>query len=257
MIDSGIGGLSVWIEVAGMLNHESIIYIGDQGHAPYSIRKSSYIINRVHRMLSYLKNRQVKMVIIACNSATVAGIDDYRRNFPEFPIIGIVPVIKTAVSVTKSNVIAVLATEYTVKSEYYRNLIRKYSEGKTVISVGNTHLVRLVEEGNLDQKPVMAELREMNDMHGIKRADVIALGCTHFPFLTDSIKEIFGENVTIMDSGAAVARHTQRIILQNNIAGSVSGKPVYEFFTTGNPKKASDVASRLLRRSIEFKNLQI
>lgn len=190
------------------------------------------------------------MIVIACNTATTAGIDLYRKQFPEIPIIGVVPVIKTAQSLTKTNSFAVLSTSSTAKSAYQKNLIRIFASRCTVFSLGNSQLVAMIEEGKKDTNEVRSLLERILKPLAKKNIDVLVLGCTHFPFLRFVIQDILGPGVAVLDSGDAVARHVKHILEQEQGLSDAGKQPVYSFFTTGDVKKVSAVASDLLGMAI-------
>lgn len=249
IMDSGSGGLSIWQSVVSLLPHESIIYVGDHAHLPYSQKTTQTIRRRASAVIQFLQTRGVKLVIVACNTATVAGIETYRRRFPKLAIIGVVPLVKTAAQTTRTRRFAVLSTAYTAASGYQKQLIRAFASDCVVYNLGLTDLVQKVEQGIVWGPAVRRRLHHTLAPLRDKNIDVIALGCTHFPFLRRQIQLLMGKKVTVLDSGGAVARHAKRVLTQNS---SLAHKrpPKYEFFTTGNPRQVGRVASGLLRRSI-------
>lgn len=256
ILDSGSGGLSIWQAVTNLLSHESVIYIGDHAHLPYSEKETIFIQDRVVRLIKFLRRLMVKLVIIACNTGTVAGIDVYRKAFPKLPIIGVVPVVKTAAQMSKTRRFAVLSTTYTAQSVYQQELIHKFARGCQVFNLGCPNLVTLVEKGQLSGKPVQREVRQILKPLEGRGVDVIALGCTHYPFLRGVISDIVGHKVKILDSAGAVARQTHRV-LELNQAQVVWGRPKYQFFTTGNARDMSQTFKLLLKRPVTVKQVSI
>lgn len=250
ILDSGFGGLSVYRDIAEFLPHESTVYIGDHAYTPYSMKPRSVIHARVKKLIQFLRDKQVKLIVVACNTATVAGIDIYRGWFPDIPIIGVVPVIKTAAQVSKSKKFIVLSTVFTAHSAYQKKLIRTFANGCRVYNLGCTGLVSRVENGAINGTEVTKELRTILIPIVKKGADVIALGCTHFPFLKDQIRAIVGEDIAILDSGGAVARHVGRILEQNNIPAPAS-RGSHTFYSTRKWDGASNIASGLLQTDIQ------
>ncbi len=255
IIDSGSGGLSLWSAVATLLPDESIVYLGDHANAPYSDKTRRFIQARVKKLIRSLVRQNCKLCIIACNTATVAGIDWYRKQFPTLPIVGVVPVIKTAAQATKTNTICILSTEFTAKSRYVKKLIAKFAPTASVFSLGSSKLVSYIESEKQDRGKIEKELCRMCSSVAEKPVDVVVLGCTHFPFIRNEVARQFGRSVLILDSAGAVARQTERIIRTNGIASSSA--PVYAFFTTGNAKRVSYVMSRLLGRDIVVEHTAI
>lgn len=248
ILDSGFGGLSIFQTITGLLPHESTVYIGDHAYIPYSKKTAKVIQNRVVKLITFLIGKQAKLIVIACNTATVAGIDVYRKKFPNIPIIGVVPVVKSASAASKRKSFAVLSTVFTAKSSYQKKLLNTYAKGHTVYNLGSHKLVDFVEKGILDGKAVNAAIQKSLTKNIVSEIDVLALGCTHYPFLGGSIRAIVGSNVQVLDSGGAVARHVNKILEQNKM--HAKGKVVNEFFTTGKTKQYSRVASTLLGKEV-------
>ncbi|MDP1722633.1 MAG: glutamate racemase [Candidatus Gottesmanbacteria bacterium] len=249
-LDSGLGGLTIWDEVRSQLPSESTIYIGDHEYQPYGKRRAPEIRRRVKRLIGFLLQKKVKMVVIACNTATVTGIDLYRRWYPRVPIIGVVPVVKTAVSLTKTKHIAVLSTPNTAGSTYQKRLITMYAGDCTVENIGIPDLATSIERGDTN-KAIEKIVRKYLDPVVLHTVDVIVLGCTHYPFIRPVIARLVGEKIRIIDSGAAVGRHVTRVLDQEQLR-SVSHAPYTEFYTTGDAAQVSRVASGLLARALSF-----
>ena len=249
ILDSGFGGLSIYQSVTALLPHESTVYIGDHAYLPYSTKSQSVIHGRVKKLIQFLLTKHAKLIVIACNTATVAGIDTYRRWFPEIPIVGVVPVIKTAAAVTKTKKIIVLSTLFTAKSVYQKKLIRQFGGECCVYNIGCSDLVLLVEQGIFHGEEVTKELLTILTPFVRKGADVIALGCTHFPFLKDQIRAIVGEDIAILDSGGAVARHVARIVEQNHIQAS-GRRGGHTFYSTRKWPGATGIATTLLQKNV-------
>ena len=256
IMDSGLGGLTIWRAISRLLPSESTIYVGDHQFLPYSRKSTPVIRGRVKLVLDYFRKRKVKLAVIACNTATVVGIDYYRRLFPGLPIVGVVPVVKTAASVTQKKRFAVLSTALTARSSYQKKLIGSFARDCTVYNVGCTNLVSLIEEGRISGKQIQRELTKILTPLLADGVDVVALGCTHYPFLQNEIRAIVGDKVKILDSGGAVARHVYRI-LDKNKALALAGRGRHEFYTTGEAAAKTDVASRLLGRKIILRSIDL
>lgn len=257
VFDSGIGGLTVWRALVKLLPHESTVYIADQAHIPYGEKSAAFIRGRVEKAIAFFLKKDVKLIVVACNTATIAGIDMYRKKFPAIPIVGTVPVIKTAAEKTKTGKIVLLATHYAAKSRYVKQLIRKFAAQHTVIRVGATELVHLVESGIIDGEVTAYKLSHILSPLKDKHADVLVLGCTHFPFLYEKIRAIVGDNMQIVESGGAIARQVERISIHNEIAASVMQAPLCEFFTTGDSQQTTFIATALMKESMPFRHVFI
>lgn len=249
IIDSGSGGLSVWKEITALLPNESTIYIGDHAYLPYSEKSTVFIRHRVAKLIQFLIKKQVKLIVIACNTATVAGIDWYRLQFPTVPIIGVVPVVKTAAEVTKTQNIAVLSTVYTTNSSYQQKLINTYASECHVESISSSRLVQLIESPRNNTEIIQKELRSVFHTLDTKVVDTLVLGCTHFPFISNLIQKIVGTTIQLLDSGGAVARHVKRIIENNNIITNRL-KASYVFYTTGDIRNVSTIYKKLLGHTV-------
>lgn len=256
VLDSGSGGLSIWNTLCTSQPYESVIYVGDHANLPYSGKTTQFIRRRVTTIIRYMLQLQVKLVVIACNTATVAGIEYYRRLFPGLPIVGVVPVVKTAAKITKTGTFAVLSTEYTSRSSYQKKLIADFAHGLNVYNLGCPNLVAHIESGVTDSPLVREELRSILGQVADSHCDVLALGCTHYPFLRLAIRDIVGKEVVILDSSGAVSRQVARILAANGLQNSRK-LGSYLFVTTGDAGRVSQIASKLLQRPVKFDYVQI
>ena len=249
IVDSGFGGLSVYQSITALLPHESTVYIGDHAYLPYGEKSVHVIQQRMLALIRFLIRQDVKLVVVACNTGTVAGIELYRTTFPHVPIVGVVPVIKTAAAISKRKRFAVLSTKFTAGSANQKYLIEEFANGCTVHNLGCPNLVALVEEGIVNGPKVEKELRRILTPEILGDIDVIALGCTHYPFLTVAIRAIVGNNTVVLDSGGAVSRQVARILDHNGMKAR-NKKPIHTFYSTGSGQDYSPVASLLLRQTV-------
>lgn len=249
ILDSGFGGLSIYKSITALLPHESILYIGDHAHIPYSEKSPHYIQDRVIKLLHFFVSKNVKLAVIACNTATVAGIDVYRKTFPNLPIIGVVPVVKLAAELSQKKSFVVLSTNFTANSDYQKKLITSFASDCRVFNLGGHSLVDYVERGVTAGKDIEQELQKILTPSVLRDIDVIALGCTHYPFLKNAIRSVAGNKIRILDSGGAVARQVQRILLHNKIEiDSLTAK--HSFYSTSKNESLSSVASMLIDEKI-------
>lgn len=256
VMDSGLGGLSIWKGLRSLLPHESLLYVGDHAYLPYGEKKTEIIRRRVVAILDFFSKEGCKLVVLACNTATVAGIEEYRKSHKQFPIIGVVPVIKTAAEVSKTRRFAVLSTESTARSKYQKDLIRRFASDCNVFNVGCPNLVTTVERGKTNTRSIRQELEEILLPLTRRGIDVLALGCTHYFFLREIISDIVGPRVSVLDSSGAVARHVHSI-LQKNMILSDGNSPSYRFLTTGSAPAVSPIASILLDETVRFESVGI
>ena len=199
----------------------------------------------------YLSKHHSKLLVIACNTATVAGIDWYRTYMREIPIIGVVPVIKTAAQTSKTKKIIVLATDFTTKSSYQKELIKTFASDCKVTAIRAPQLVTEVERGEVNSSEIKQTVRNILGSKIAEGVDVIVLGSTHFTFLREVIRAIVGEGVAVLDSGGAVARQIKRVLeARSEIARKQ--KETHVFYTTGNPKRVSRVSTKLMGAPMTF-----
>jgi glutamate racemase len=246
IFDSGVGGLSILQEVQKLLPLENFIFVADQGNVPYGGKTKKQLQNYADRIMAFLVQKNVKAVVIGCNTATVYAIDFLREKYI-MPIIGTVPVVKTIANITKTRKTAVFSTPATAKSPYLKNLIKKFAPDVTVYKIGGADLEELVETGDLENKKIDKILHESLEPLLKKNVDAIALGCTHYPFLRDKIEKIVGKKVQVVDSGGAVSRRTQAILTNNQILGNKRTEDFY--YTTGDKKSFQKALKSLLKKS--------
>ncbi|NTY01215.1 glutamate racemase [Deinococcus sp. JMULE3] len=219
VFDSGVGGLSVLGDLRRALPGEDLLYLADTAHVPYGARPDGEIRDLTARAVSALHARGVKGVVVACNTASAFSLGDLRSRF-DMPVIGLVPAVKPAVLATRSGVVGVLATPGTMRGTLLADVIREFADpaGVQVLKAVSTELVPLVEAGQAESARAREVLREILTPLAEAGADGLVLGCTHYPFLAGSIRAEFGETFTLLDSGAAVARHTRRVLEERGLA---------------------------------------
>lgn len=229
ILDSGLGGLSVLNEVRNALPHESIIYFGDSAWCPYGARHADEIQHRVFKVTDFLIEQGCKLIIVACNSATIAAVEALRATYP-IPFVGMEPGVKPAAALTKTGTVGVLATGASLAGEKFHRLVSNHANGITVITRPCPNFVTLVERGELNG-PHAQDIVEEETQPLIKAGvDVLVLGCTHYPFLRPVIEKVAGPDIQIIDTGKAVAQHVARL-LPSNIS---STSPQYHIHTSGN-----------------------
>ena len=220
IFDSGIGGLSIAQEIAKHLPHERFIYFADTAHVPYGPRDDQNIRELTAQAIEWLYRQGCKVAVVACNTASAFSLDYLREHYGDnFPIIGLVPALKPAVLQSKSKTVAVLATPATFRGQLIKDVVDKFAQpsGVTVIPVTCLDLVPFVESGAQMSAACLAILKDILQPVVDQGADYLVLGCTHYPFLKIAIQSIFGQKLTLIDSGLAVARQTARILIKNEL----------------------------------------
>lgn len=252
VLDSGIGGLTVVKEIISELPNESIIYIGDSINSPYGRRTKEEIYQLTKRLLNFLIKKKVKLIVIACNTITVSSIKQLREDYPDFPIIGTVPVVKKAAAETMNKRIGILSTTRTANSKYQKELIKQFGDGCIVFNHGTDELVPLIEEGLTTEKRLKDVLSKTLSFFQPENIDTLALGCTHFPFLKKQIQGILGEEIQILDSGQAIARQVRGVLLKNEALANPK-KPDHSFYLTKSPKKAVKIINNFFENKFPGK----
>ena len=216
IFDSGVGGLSIWKELNKLLPNESTIYLADTKHAPYGEKSKQEIIDLCVKNTDLLLAKGCKLIVVACNTATTNAISYLRANY-SVPFIGIEPAIKPAALKTKTKKIGVLATKGTLSSTLFHSATDLYADEIEIIEQKGTGLVPLIESGSLESKETFELLEQYLNPMILENIDYLVLGCTHYPFLIPQIQKIIPNHICIVDSGAAVALQTQRILKDLNL----------------------------------------
>ncbi|MFS1584984.1 glutamate racemase [Acinetobacter radioresistens] len=225
IFDSGIGGLSVAQEIARHLPNEQILYYADTAHVPYGPRSDQNIRELTAQAIEWLYCQGCKAAVVACNTASAFSLDYLREHYGEsFPIIGLVPALKPAVLQSKTKVVAVLATPATFRGNLIKDVIERFAmpTGVKVLPITCLELVPLVEQGLQMSQQCLNTLKKILQPVVEQGVDHLVLGCTHYPFLKPAIQTIFGQQLTLVDSGQAVARQTARILIKNELLGEQS-----------------------------------
>jgi glutamate racemase len=242
VFDSGVGGLTVLRELQQQLPHESTIYFGDLGHFPYGPRYQAQVRHFALNIIRFLERLDVKLVVIACNTATAAALNSAREVF-DIPIIGVItPGADAAVSATRNNKVAVISTEGTLQSQEYLHAIREANPAIGILPKASPELVELVEAGKAGAPETEAVLRrDLEDVQNYQ-ADTLILGCTHYPLLRPVIDKILGDRVTVVDSAATTAARVKRVLAKNGLECSDHETPQHQIYVTGSPDRFTEVA---------------
>ena len=216
IFDSGVGGLSVFREIVRILPEEKYIYWSDNAHCPYGEKSRDYIIDRARAVTSFLIEQGADIIVVACNTATAAAISTLREEFP-IPFIGMEPAVKPAAQATRSGVVGVLATAGTLKATKYIDTRAKWAHDVKIVEHIGQGFVELVEKGNVSG-PEAESIVEKSVRPLIEAgADTIVLGCTHYPFLAETIMKAAGTPVTLIDPAPAVAKHLMEVMKENGL----------------------------------------
>ncbi len=251
ILDSGMGGLSVWGELHRELPRESLIYFGDGANCPYGDRSPSEILSFVESGVERLMECGVKMVVVACNTATAVAIEHLRQRFP-IPFVGMEPAVKPAALSTRSGVIGVLATRASFSGSLYLANEARYGQQVRIIRAVGEGFVELVERG-VELSPEAEEaVRRVVEPLIAEGADRIVLGCTHYPFLKEQLRRVIGErDVEVIDPAPAVARRAAWLLDEHDMHVDGSHQPKYRFITSADDEYAKKLAKRAFEMGLD------
>ena len=264
IFDSGLGGLTVARELARALPHESFIYVGDTARCPYGPRDLEEVRRYVRQICTFLQDRGVKLIIIACNTATAAGLSLAQREF-NVPVIGVIePGARAAVRATRNRRVGIIGTVGTIESDVYSKAIRTLDAGTTVYSVATPPFVDMVEDGlalNGDYHDVYVPprfyeiARDYLDALRKNEVDTLVLGCTHYPLLQNPIHQVMGTDVVLVSSAEETARDVLSTLTRRGNVAWEGSIPHYEFFTTGDPDRFEALGSKVFGATLEHLEL--
>ena len=227
VFDSGIGGISTLREIIRELPREHFIYYGDIANAPYGIKSPDEVIACVRRVVDHLLEKRIKALVIACNTATGAAAATLRKELSS-PVIGMEPALKPASEKGDGGSILVMATPLTLQMEKFNLLMSKYGEG--AVRVPCPGLMELVEAD--DGAGALEYLRRLFAQYDLDKVDAVVLGCTHYVFLREMIRDLLPDHIVITDGNAGTARQLRRVLAENNLLNE-TGKGILELETRG------------------------
>ncbi len=230
VFDSGVGGSSIWQEIHKLLPLEHTIYLADSKNAPYGNKTAEEITKLSIKNTEKLIQMGAKIIIVACNTATTNAIATLRKNY-DIPIIGIEPAIKPAALQTTTKSIGILATKGTLSSALFSKTTREFTKDINVVEIIGEGLVPLIEAGNLDGPEMVSLLKKHTKPMIAANVDYVVLGCSHYPYIIPQLKAILPDNVTIIDSGEAVARQTKTVLQSMDMLRDENTAPKLQFFT--------------------------
>ena len=235
VLDSGVGGLSILRELRAQLPAEDLIYVADQAHLPYGTRPIEQVRTFTIGIAQFLIEQGVKLIVVACNTASAAALYRLRELFPQIPFVGMEPAVKPAARDTRTGVIGVIATETTFQGELYASVVGRFAQGVRVEARACPEFVRLAEAG--DTHSVRAHQAVRHCLQPLLAAgiDQLVLGCTHFPFLKETIQAEVGPGVTIVDPSPAVARQAGRVLEARGALNPSAGPGRVIYYTSGQP----------------------
>lgn len=253
VFDSGVGGLTVAREIMRQLPHENLVYFGDTARVPYGSKSQNTIIRYSRQIIRFLKTKEVKAIVIACNTASALALDVVRRE-TDVPVMGVVvPGARAAVAATDSGKVGVIGTEATVQSHMYSQIIKEYNPDISVTGKSCPLFVPLVEEGFAKHKVTreiidyyLAEMKESD-------IDTMILGCTHYPLLRSRIREYMGDKIHLVNPAYETAMDLKNLLREQNMSNEGNGAEhaAYEFYVSDAADKFKQFANSILPYDIE------
>ena len=244
VFDSGVGGLTVLREIHRQLPRESTIYLGDTAHCPYGPRPLRQVKQFAFEIMRFFMERDVKLVVVACNTATAAALNDVRKAFP-VPVVGVIrPGAEAGALASRNRKIGVVATEGTVKSRSYFDNIKDINPAAEVWEQACPALVDLVEAGKAQAPETKAALGSYLAPLQARGIDTLILGCTHYPLLREPVEGILGPEVTVVDSASTTASATRLIVEVNRLDNEANGT-THELYSTSPSEHFAAIAERM------------
>jgi glutamate racemase len=251
VIDSGVGGLTVVRELMKQLPKEEIIYLGDTKRCPYGPRPFEEVRTYTWEMIDFLIGQGIKLLVIACNTATAAVLDEAKKKL-DIPVIGVIhPGARSALKATKNNHVGVIGTIGTINSGAYKQALQQIRSDVIVESLACPLFVPLVEQGKLSGEETLNAVSET--LYPLKDVsiDTLILGCTHYPLLRPVIQRVMGEHIKILCSGAETAREVSVILDHSGILNTGENKPLHRFLATAESSQFLKIANHWLNTKID------
>ncbi len=233
VFDSGIGGLSVANASYSLLPQESIYYYADTGRVPYGPRSKAEILQFSREITQLLLDQGCKMIVVACNTATAAALQQLRKEWPKVPFVGMEPAVKPAAQATRTGKVGVMATLSTIQSERYAQLMHRYAAEVEVLENPCVGRVPLIEQGLLADNQTKQLLQTIVQPMLHQQVDTLVLGCTHYPFILPLLEELVGPSCKLIDPAPAVARQVARRLDEHQLAAAATNQSHYHFYSSG------------------------
>ena len=235
-LDSGVGGLSVMKEAIKIMPNENYIYFGDSKNAPYGVKSTKEIRDLTFKAVEFLISKGIKGLVVACNTATSAAVRELRTVYPDMP----------AVELGRDGKILIMATPMTIKQDKFKLLLDKYKDKAEIVPIPCAGLMEFIESGVLDGIELEYYLKEKLSDYSSENVSSVVLGCTHYPFVKDSISKILGKNVEVIDGGEGTAREIKRRLAEKNLLNTNTTKGKIEIYNSLREDKIIDLSWKLL-----------
>lgn len=254
--DSGVGGVSIVAEIRHLLPTEDVIFLADSAHCPYGPRSEAEIRALSHAIVDDLVGRGAKLIVVACNTASVASLAYLRSRF-EVPFVGIVPAVKPAAERTVSKRVGVIATDTTLRGRIFDELIERFASDIVVLRQVCPGLVELAEEGISDGPDAESVLRSCLEPLMAERIDTLVLGCTHYVYFRPLIQRIVGDRVTVIDTGMPVARQVSRLLDKHDLRASGGVPGELKLLTTSDAQRFDRIIELLTGEPVRSEHVDL
>lgn len=246
--DSGVGGISVLREAVKLLPNENYIYYGDSLHAPYGTKTSREVRDLSFNVIDKLIEMKVKAIVVACNTATSIVIDDLRRKYKDIPIIGIEPALKPAVEKYGNGTVVIMATPVTLSENKFMRLREKYNRTAKILPMPCEGLVELIESGNTKGIIVEEYLRSKFEKIPSKELSSVVLGCTHYPFIKDSLSKVIGHDVAIIDGSLGTVKQLKRLLEKHNLINKSNNSGKIKILNSSKDERLVKLSYELMNK---------
>lgn len=258
VFDSGVGGLTVVKEIMNQIPGESIIYFGDTARLPYGSKSKKTVITYTRQIVRFLMNKDVKAIVIACNTASAFALETVKSEV-DIPIIGVVkPGAKVAAETTKNGRIGVIGTEGTIQSGIYNEFLNETNPYVQVFGKACPLFVPLVEEGLIDDPVTLEMARRYISVLLDKGIDTLVLGCTHYPLLRKTIRKVVGSKIELVNPAYETARSLSEVLMEQGLRNDTFQKPNHKFYVSDGAEKFKQFANSILPCEVmETKDINI
>jgi glutamate racemase len=256
VFDSGVGGLSVLRAIRQQLPDENAIFIADQQHVPYGSRPIAQVRHFSEVIARFFLEQDVKLIVVACNTASAAALYHLRETFPDTPFVGMEPAVKPAAETTMSGVVGVLATPATFQGELYESVVARFANDTKVLRHTCPGLVTQIEKGELDSQSTQAILEDALAPMLAEGVDRIVLGCTHYPFVIPLIQGIVGPEIEVIDPAPAIARQARRVLIASNLINGSGVTGEVRCLTTKDPENLDAILPQLMEERFRVQPLR-
>ena len=256
IFDSGIGGLTVLHAVQALLPHENFIYLGDTARLPYGTKSKDTVCQYAFRVTEFLSTQHIKLLVVACNTATAAALPELKAKYPQIPIIGVIEAgARAGAEKTRTKSVAILATEGTVRGMAYQNALELLDKNIKVTALPSPLFVTLAEvgwtSGKLVEDIIKEYLKPIISSIETEKIDTIILGCTHFPVLKKSIENVLGKDIHLVDSAELIAEEVSSVLEDAKLKNLNTSQGHVSYFVTDSPERFVAIGKIFTNRTLD------